>query len=79
METAEGNKKLSKDEWLELITCKINSSKYGYYMSWWLRIDTGFATPYINYNLKKLVKAGLLESESNCYGIKYRSPNTQTK
>lgn len=66
--------KLSKEDWLNLITRHIKESRNGYYMSWWLRLDTGFKTSTINYHLGKLVKDGLLESKSNHYGIEYQLP-----
>lgn len=65
---------MQEEDWLNLITGKIKSSRYGYYMSWWLRLDTGIKSSTINYHLGKLVKKGLLESKSNCYGTEYKLP-----
>jgi hypothetical protein len=60
----------------DLIKLKIENSDNGYYLSWWLRLDynNNFTTAQLNYQLKKLVKKGLLMSKSNKYGIEYRLP-----
>ena len=67
----------SSDQFLyDLIKLKIETSDNGYYLSWWLRIDYNnkFTTPQLNYQLKKLVKKGLILSKSNHYGVEYRLP-----
>lgn len=69
---------MTQNEWLGFVTKKIQDKGAGYYMSWWLRIDTGIPTAKINYDLKKLVKRGLLLSKSNHYGIEYSLPTSTT-
>lgn len=69
---------MTQDEWLNLITEKIKSSRYNYYLSWWLRIDTGIKTSVINYHLGKLVKYGKLLSKKHRYGIEYFLTETNT-
>lgn len=68
-------KKMTQDEWFDLISRKIKDKGQGYYISWWLRIDTGIPTPEINYHLKKLVKTGRLLSKSFRYGTEYSLPS----
>lgn len=60
----------------DLMKLKIENSEKGYYLSSWLRLDYNnkFTTAQLNYQLKKLVKKGLLLSKSTVYGIEYRLP-----
>lgn len=62
---------LSAEEkkWYDRVKEKIASSDYGYYCSWWLRLDyedsePNLTTSKINYWLTKLVKKGLLTKKT---------------
>jgi len=62
---------MTPEEWYYLIKKKIEDNGCGYYISWWLRLDTGYKTSTINYHLLKLVKTGHLVKKSHRYGIEY--------
>jgi hypothetical protein len=65
------------NEILNFTIQKINDSEYGYYFSWWLRVDFAgkYSTAKINYELNKAISKGLLVCEKFNYGIKYSLPN----
>lgn len=68
----------TEEEWLKRITEKIKYSLTDSYHGWQFQLDTGRPTKTVLYNLRKLVKKGLLIGVRHKTGVEYFLPQQTT-